>query len=193
MDHLFLSAAAPFMTMATSDYYPYPMHIAKDSAPIRRRKDSLVTPSTNKIMYNGPTTNKRFRPTKMMPMVPPTKPAQTPKPVQRVDSGFDAASETSSVTFTDEVERVQVAKLYLHQYHDFEAADEEEEEDFVDEGNLGLMHRDSICIIAERSMQWEDKAVRAKRNRKSQLKMAKKWLKRKLVPGSDGRSLYLTL
>lgn len=126
-------------------------------------------------------------------MVPPTKPAQPPKPVQRVDSGFDAASQTSSVTLTDEVERVQATKLYLHHYHNFEAADKDEEEDFVDEGNLGLMHRDSICLIAERAVFWEDKAVRAKRNRKSKSKLAKKWLKRKLLPGSDGRSWYLTL
>ena len=196
MDHLFFSAAAPFMTMGTSDYYPYPMHTAQDSAPLRRRKDSLMAPPTNKPMYNGPTTNKQFRPMKLMPMVPPTKPAPPPKPVQRVDSGFDAASETSSVTFTDEVERVQAVKLYLHHYHahNLEAADEDEEEEFVDEGNLGLMHRDSICLIAERAIFWEDKAVRAKRNRKNKLKLAKKWLKRKLVLGSDGRNRYfLTL
>ncbi|KAF3044911.1 hypothetical protein E8E11_004050 [Didymella keratinophila] len=195
MDHLFLSAAAPFMTMATSDYYPYPMHTAQASAPIRRRKDGLMTSSSNTSQYNGPITNKRFRPTKITSMVPPAKPAQPPKPVQRVDSGFDAASETSSVTFTDEVERVQAAKLYLHNYYYLETTDEDEdeEEEFIDEGNLGLMHRDSICLIAERAVFWEDKAVRAKRNRKSKLKLAKKWLKRKFVPGSDGRSWHLML
>lgn len=152
-----------------------------------------MTPSTNRPMYNGPTTNKRFHSTKMMSMVPPTKPAPPPKAVQRIDSGFDAASETSSVTFTDEMERVQTAKLFLHRLHDFDTADEDDEEDFVDEGNLGLMHRDSICIIAERAIQWEDKAIRAKRNRKSKLKLVKKWLKRRLLPGLDGRSWYLTL
>lgn len=187
MDHLILSAAAPFMTMATSDYYPYPMYTAQDSTPLRRRQDSLMTSPSDVPQYNGPTTNKRFRLEKIMSMVPPPKPAPLPKPVQRVDSGFDAASETSSVTFTDEVERLQAAKLYLHRYHDHDlgAADEDEEEDFVDEGNLGLMHRDSICLVAERAVIWEDKAVRAKRNSKSKLELAKKWLERKLVPGSD--------
>jgi hypothetical protein len=178
--------------MATSDYYPYPMHTAQDSAPVRRRKDSLIISSSNTPQYNGPSTNKRLRSTKMISTGPPTKSAPPPKPVQRVDSGFDAASETSSVTFTDEVDRLQAAKLYLHHYYDLEAANEVEE-DFMDEGNLGLMHRDSIYIIAERAIHWEDKAVRAKRNQKSKLKLAKKWLKRKLVPGSDGRSWYLTL
>ncbi|KAJ4410720.1 hypothetical protein N0V91_001648 [Didymella pomorum] len=170
--------------MATSDYYPYPMYTAQDSTPLRRRQDSLMTSPSDVPQYNGPTTNKRFRLEKIMSMVPPPKPAPLPKPVQRVDSGFDAASETSSVTFTDEVERLQAAKLYLHRYHDHDlgAADEDEEEDFVDEGNLGLMHRDSICLVAERAVIWEDKAVRAKRNSKSKLELAKKWLERKLVP-----------
>lgn len=192
MGPLFLSAAAPLMTMATSDYFPYPMHTAQDSAAVRTRKDSLMTPSTQNPIYNGPTSDKRFRPIKMVSTVSPTRPTPPRKPVQRVDSSFDAASETSSITFTNEVKRFQAARLYLHKYHDSGAADEDDE-DFVDEGNLGLMHRDSICIIVERSMHWEEKAVRAKRNRKSQFKMAKKWFKRKLVPGSDGRSWYLTL
>ncbi|KAJ4379615.1 hypothetical protein N0V86_004796 [Didymella sp. IMI 355093] len=145
--------------------------------------------STTAPKYITNTSFKRFRPTKLVSIMA----APRPKPVQRVDSGFDAASETSSVTFTEEVERVSAAQLYLQQYRNFEAADTDEEEDFADEGNLGLMHRDSICMIAEIARTWEDKAVRAKRNRKSKLKMAKKWLKRKLVPGSDGSSWYLTL
>jgi hypothetical protein len=189
MNHMSLTATSPFMTMGTSDYHPYPMHTAQDSAPIQRRHGSMSISFQTAPEYTTNTSLKRFRPTKLVSI----RAAPRPKPVQRIDSGFDDASETSSITLTEEVERVSAAQVYLHQYRDFEAADTDEEEDFADEGNLGLMHRDSICIIAEVARTWEDKAVRAKRNRKSKLKMAKKWLKRKLVPGSDGSSWYLTL
>lgn len=179
--------------MATSTYYPYPMYVAQDSAPLQRRYDSMSTSSSTTPQYNGPTTPKRLHPSRRIP----TKPAVQPKSVQRVDSGIDAASETCAAAFTEEVERVRAMKLHLRQYHDLEETcvddKEEDEEDLLDEGNLGRRHRNSICMVTERASTWEDKAVRARRNRKSKFKLMKKWFKRKLVPGSDGRSWYLTL
>lgn len=187
MDHMFLSSPAPFMTMATADYYPYPMHTAQDSSPRRRRFESMSTSSALTSECNGRIIPKIFLPTKLG-----SKSAAQPKPVQRVDSGFDAASETSSITLTEEVERRHALQLYLHQYHNFEDACLDDEEDSVDEGNLGRRARNSICINTKRASTWESKEVRTRRNRKSKLKMIKKWLKRLLVPGSDGSSWYLT-
>lgn len=170
--------------MASADYYPYPMHTARDSAP-RRRRNLQITSTASKPRCNGSTTFKHLR---------PAKPTASPKLVQRVDSGFDDASDTSSITFTEEVERRFALQQFVDQYHHGPEEEEAEEEDEIedDEGDLGKRARDSIDMDIERASTWEDKDFRAKRNRRSRLKMVKKWFKRLIHPGSDGSSWLLT-
>lgn len=173
--------------MATSDYHPYPMHTAQDSAPLRSRHQSVPALSIPEGACKGPTSSKRFRATEVQPT----------KPAQRVDSGLDdAASETSSCTFTEEVDRVAAVKLCLHQYHDFGCesmdTDDDDDEDIENEGNLGRMAKDSVYHGVERASGSESKEARAKRNMKRKLKMVKKWLKRLLASGSNARSYSST-
>ncbi len=159
---------APFMMMASADYSPYPMHTARDSAPVRRHTHP-ESPRVSRFGPNLPATSK-------------------PGPV-RVDSGFDEASDTSSITFTAEVEaRVAMREFMIQRYYRTESESEEEEEEQVEDvdfavGELALRTRDSIDMIIERAGTWESKESRAKRNRKSKssrMRRLSKWFKKLL-------------
>lgn len=145
--------------MASADYSPYPLHTASASAPVRQQNNTASSSTS--------------RP--------------GPKHAKRVDSGLDNVSETSSITFTDDVERRLALRQHLRRIYrepDSESGDDEESEE--DEGELGLRTVDSIGITAGRARTWESKEVRARKNRRSRssrVTKLSKWIKKLLGQG----------
>lgn len=102
----------------------------------------------------------------------------------RVDSGgLDEVSPASSITFTDEVEAIFAARQFLLQRYSGSESESGDEDDNEEEGELALRAVDSIEFIAGRASVWEDKEVRARKNRKNASSRMRKWRKwiRKLV------------
>ena len=139
-------------------------------------------------LKHGPTTSRCQLP-----------PSPKPRPV-RVDSGFDdTASTTSSITFTEDVEKRFSLQQYLRQHHassisvaEDEDEDEDEERVEEDEGALGRMARDSIDINISRASTWESKKSRSKRSHKYKVKVVKRWV-RSLFGHEMGSKNLMTL
>jgi hypothetical protein len=201
MDAMIFPHPTPFTMMASADYSPYPLHTAHRSSP-RQRRIAQSAPTASTRAYTGATPPRRkelyirnhYTPITPRPALKHSSttsrcqlpPSPKPKPV-RVDSGFDeTASTTSSITFTEEVERRFALQQCLRQYHHSSSPsvteDENEDEDGEhieeDEGALGKMARDSIDINIFRARTWGSKEIRSKRDHKCKVKMVKRWVGR---------------
>src|SRR5690242_21365612 len=97
--------------------------------------------------------------------------------------GLDEVSPASSITFTDEVEAIFAARQFLLQRYSGSGSESGDDDDNEEEGELALRAVDSIEFNAGRASVWEDKEIRARRNRKTASSRMRKWGKwiRKLV------------
>lgn len=185
----------PFTFMGTSDYAPYPLHtplLHSNSNSYRRRSNmshhshiprpranTQSSTSSSATLPHSPRCTRHNHLAKL-----PSRPCH-----ERVDSGFEDRSDTSSITFTDEVEKRFELLEFLRAQHNhaseaqFENEGEEEESDETEElagGELGRKARDSIDINVERAESWESKEKRTKKNGGAlgrRLKVARKWVR----------------
>jgi hypothetical protein len=184
---------APFTFMGTSDYAPYPLHtpllhsnsyrrrsnMSHHSQIPRPRANTQSSTSSSATLPRSPRCARHIHLTKL-----PSRPCH-----ERVDSGFEDQSDTSSITFTDEVEKRFELLEFLRAQHShaseaqLENEDEEEESDETGElagGELGRKARDSIDINVERAESWESKEKRTKMNGGAlghRLKVVRKWVR----------------
>ena len=199
------TAPTPFKIMGTADYAPYPLHtplLHSNSNSSRRRRSNMShhshisrpRASTQSSTSSSATLPHSPRCTRHMHLA-----KQHSRPRQeRVDSGFEDQSDTSSVTFTDEVEkRFELLEL-LRAQHDHaseapsENEDEEEESDETRElagGELGRRARDSIDLNIGRAESWESKEKRTKKTGGPlgrRLKVAGRWVRGLVRPRRSG-------
>jgi len=204
------TAPAPFKIMGTADYAPYPLHtpLLHSNSHHRRRNMSnhsqFRRPRTNtqSSTSSSATASHSLRGSRYMHLAKrDSRPCN-----ERIDSGFENQSETSSITFTDEVEKRFELQEFLRARHDdsgeapSENEDENEGEDETGEegsdgmrelagGELGRKARDSIDINIGRAESWESKEKRTKKNKRSlgdRLKVVRKWVRGLVSPRNRG-------